>query len=44
MRYKDMPISKEKYEKRMQIVGGIVLFYLVVSFLAIVKVIGEWMS
>lgn len=44
MRYKDRPISKEKYEKRLQVVWGVIIFYLMVSFLCVLKVVGEWFS
>lgn len=41
-RYRDRPISKERYEKRMMWIAGAVVLYLVLSLLCIIKVIGEW--
>lgn len=41
-RYKDRPISKEKYERRMLFIGAVILLYLTFSFLCVMKVVGEW--
>ena len=41
-RYKDRPISKEKYERRMLLIGAVILLYLTFSFLCVMKVVGEW--
>ncbi len=44
LRFKDRPISREKYENLMAWVTGAVIAYLVISFLCVIKVIGEWLT
>lgn len=44
LRYKDRPISKEKYEKVMVFIAALILVYLLFATLCVVKVIGEWMT
>lgn len=41
-RYKDRPIAKEKYERRMTFIGAVLILYLMFSFLCVMKVVGEW--
>ena len=40
-RFKDRPISKEKYERLMTWIGGFVIAYLIFSLMCVIKVIGE---
>lgn len=42
-RFKDRPISRERYEQLMSVIGGLILAYLVFSLLCVIYVIGEWM-
>ena len=43
-RYKDRPISKERYEKIMICIGAIILTYLVISFMCVLYVAGEYIG
>jgi len=40
-RFKERPISKEKYERLMTWIGGFIIAYLVFSLMCVIKVIGE---
>ena len=42
LRFKDRPISKERYERLMLWIAGAILCYLIFSLLCVIKVIGEW--
>ena len=42
LRFKDRPISKERYEKLMSLIGALILAYMVFSLMCVIKVIGEW--
>ena len=44
LRYKDRPISKEKYVKVMIFIAALILVYLLFATMCVMKVIGEWMT
>lgn len=41
-KYEGRPISREKYERIMSIVAGVVIAYLAFSLMCVIKVLGEW--
>ena len=41
-RFKDRPLAKEQYKNRMEIIGGCVLLWAVISVLAFIKLIEVW--
>lgn len=41
-RFKDRPISRERYEQLMSVIGALILAYLVLSLMCVIHVIGEW--
>ena len=43
-KYKDRPISKEKYEKVMVFIAALILAYLLFATMCVMKVLGEWMT
>ena len=43
-RYRDRPISKEDYEKRMIFIGALIVTYLVFSFMCVLYVAGQYIG